>query len=94
MAARLRFPDASFAVGDILDRRMLQEIVSEPINTILSINVLEHIEDDSTAMAHLLSILKNGGYLLVSVPAMPLLYNDLDRLAGHFGAIRSVKWSG
>src|SRR3954447_16382853 len=84
MAARLRFPDASFAVGDILDRRMLQEIVSEPIDTILSINVLEHIEDDSTAIAHLLSILKNGGYLLVSVPAMSLLYNDLDRLAGHY----------
>ena len=48
-----------------------------------TINVLEHIEDDATAIANLVDVLKPGGHLLISVPALMLLYNDLDRLAGH-----------
>jgi SAM-dependent methyltransferase len=81
--ARANFPDQKFAACDILDRRQLRVLLPSSVDAIVSINVLEHIEDDSTAIANLVDVLKPGGHLLLSVPALAMLYNDLDRLAGH-----------
>lgn len=47
-------------------------------------DVLEHIEDARPFVASLLRHLKPGGLLLVNVPAVPALYGDYDRAAGHF----------
>jgi hypothetical protein len=46
--------------------------------------VLEHVADDAAALANLVDAIKPGGTLLISVPAMMGLYNDMDRLAGHY----------
>jgi SAM-dependent methyltransferase len=81
--ARTDFPARRFAACDILDRAQLRAVVGGDVDTIVSINVLEHIEEDSTAITNLVDILKPGGSLLLSVPALMMLYNDLDRLAGH-----------
>jgi len=81
--ARANFPDQKFAACDILDRSQLRALLPSNVDAIVSINVLEHIEDHSTAITNLVDILKPGGHLLLSVPALTMLYNDLDRLAGH-----------
>jgi 2-polyprenyl-3-methyl-5-hydroxy-6-metoxy-1,4-benzoquinol methylase len=81
--ARVAFPGRAFAVCDILDGAKLRAFLPRGPDAIVSINVLEHIEDDRTAIANLVDVLKPGGHLLLSVPAMMMLYNDLDRLAGH-----------
>lgn len=81
-AAR-RFPSSRFAQCDILDISRLESVVGGKADSILSVNVLEHIEDDQRAIANLISVLKPGGHVMLSVPALPFLYNDLDRLAGH-----------
>ena len=81
--ARAAFPTCAFAACDILDRAQLRAAVPDGADAIVSINVLEHIDDDRTAIANLVDALKPGGHLLLSVPALMLLYNDLDRLAGH-----------
>jgi 2-polyprenyl-3-methyl-5-hydroxy-6-metoxy-1,4-benzoquinol methylase len=47
------------------------------------INVLEHIDDDVTALADLRDLLKPGGRLCVFVPAFEGLYSDFDRRIGH-----------
>ena len=47
------------------------------------INVLEHIDDDSGALAQLYSRLEPGGQLAIWVPAFALLYSDFDRRLGH-----------
>src|SRR5262249_48336529 len=54
-----------------------------PFKSIVCLNVLEHIEDHGRAVRNLARALNPGGHLLVIVPALPALYNDLDRLAGH-----------
>lgn len=77
-------PDRSFAVCDILVRDQLHTLFPNGVETVFTINVLEHIEDDALAVANLVDVLKPGGHLLISVPAHMMLYNDLDRLAGHF----------
>ena len=48
------------------------------------VNVLEHIEDDERALTEIMNILKPGGYLLLFVPALKLLYSEFDRLVGHY----------
>ena len=46
-------------------------------------NVIEHIDDDNRAVAHLTNALTPGGHLFILVPALRQLYGELDRLAGH-----------
>jgi len=82
-AAKARFPGAQFARADILDPGFIEDILPERADSIVSINVLEHVQDDDTALKNLVHALKPGGMLMISVPAMTWLYNDLDRLAGH-----------
>jgi SAM-dependent methyltransferase len=54
------------------------------IDTIVLVNVLEHIEDDRAALAHLFRVLKPGGKLLVFVPALQVLMSTLDQIHGHY----------
>jgi SAM-dependent methyltransferase len=82
-AARKRFPSGRFARADILQPGFIDALLPNKADGIVSINVLEHIEDDSTAVSNLVEALKPGGTLMISVPALMGLYNDLDRLAGH-----------
>jgi SAM-dependent methyltransferase len=48
-----------------------------------TLNVLEHIEDDSAALGELFGVLRPGGRLLVYVPAFQVLYTSMDRKVGH-----------
>lgn len=52
-------------------------------DTAILINVLEHIDDDASALSSLLRALKPGGYLLLFVPALQWLFSNLDRIHGH-----------
>ena len=47
-------------------------------------NVLEHIEDDVAALRDLRALLKDGGALIVYVPAFQCLYSHLDADVGHY----------
>lgn len=82
-AASRRYPTARFEIADITAPEFVDRFAAEGPDAILCCNVLEHIPDDSRAVRHLAAVLKPGGRLLVFVPALPLLFNDLDRLAGH-----------
>lgn len=75
----------------IIKNTLESAIVDMDDNTydcIVMINVLEHIEDDLAAIRECQRIMKPGGFLLVLVPALPFLYSELDRLAGHFRRYR------
>lgn len=56
----------------------------EPVDTVLAINVLEHIEDDVEALRALSMLVKPGGNLVMWVPGYERLYGDFDRSVGHF----------
>lgn len=60
------------------------QLGAEAVDTVVMVNVLEHIEDDREALTHLLRILRPGGHLLLFVPALQGLMSKLDRLHGHF----------
>lgn len=52
-------------------------------DTLLYIDVLEHIEDDRYELEQAAAHLKPGGYLVVLGPAHPRLFSPFDRAIGH-----------
>lgn len=54
------------------------------LDTIVCLNVLEHIEDDRAALARLFAMLAPGGRLVLLVPAHRWLYGGIDRAIGHY----------
>jgi len=53
-------------------------------DTVVCLNVLEHIEDDEQALRNLYDTLIPGGRLLLYVPEDPALYGTMDKQVGHF----------
>ena len=54
------------------------------LDAVVMLNVLEHIEDDVTAIAQMLRIIKPGGIVVIEVPAGPHLYDGYDKCLMHF----------
>ena len=59
-------------------------LVAERFDTIICLNVLEHIEDDRASLAAMRRLLQPHGRLVLLVPALPGLYGTLDEALGHF----------
>ena len=70
--------------GFPLTDRDRQELLSSRLNTIVCLNVLEHIQDDKSTLADFASVLPTGGHLVLLVPAMKALYGTLDEHLHHF----------
>ncbi|MGI8868237.1 MAG: class I SAM-dependent methyltransferase [Mycobacteriales bacterium] len=58
--------------------------VGERVETVVAMNVLEHIEDDVAALRSLSDALVPGGRIVLWVPAYQALYGEFDRKVGHF----------
>ena len=56
---------------------------AQRVDTVLCVNVLEHIEDDEASLAHFFSILPSGGRVVLIVPALSPLYGTIDQALGH-----------
>lgn len=56
----------------------------QQFDTVVALNVIEHIEDDRQAVTNCAQLLKPGGQLVVLVPAFQALYNKFDEELGHF----------
>ena len=67
-----------------LDAKAPAEFVAEPFDTVVCLNVLEHIEDDLFALDQMREVLKPGGKLALLVPAHQILFGEFDRAVGHF----------
>ena len=59
------------------------ELRGHPVDTILCVNVLEHIEDHEKTLKTFYGILPREGRLVLLVPAHKALYGSLDRHLGH-----------
>ena len=62
----------------------LDNRIARSRDTVVLVNVLEHILDDGLAMRSIHDLLRPGGRLLLFVPAMPSLYSEIDRRKGHY----------
>jgi SAM-dependent methyltransferase len=53
-------------------------------DSVVCLNVLEHIRDDAKALEHMGSVLQPGGSVILIIPAFEWLYGPIDRNLGHF----------
>ncbi len=53
------------------------------MDSVVCVNVLEHIQDDASALRGIAEVLRRGGRLLLFVPALKALYGSLDKAFGH-----------
>jgi 2-polyprenyl-3-methyl-5-hydroxy-6-metoxy-1,4-benzoquinol methylase len=53
-------------------------------DSIIYVNVLEHIENDAAELKHIYRTLDKGGRCFIFVPALMWLYGEFDRKIGHF----------
>lgn len=53
-------------------------------DTVICINVLEHIKSHKLALNNMNKLLRQGGYLILLVPNSPFLFTTLDEALGHF----------
>ncbi|HEY8462331.1 MAG TPA: class I SAM-dependent methyltransferase [Blastocatellia bacterium] len=60
------------------------EFVAAPFDSVVCLNVLEHIEDDHFALEQMRDSLAQGGNLALLVPAHRFLFGLFDRAVGHF----------
>jgi glycosyltransferase involved in cell wall biosynthesis len=67
-----------------LDESAREDVGALRVDTVVCLNVLEHIEDDRTTLANLKEALSPGGRLVLLVPAFASLYGTLDEHLHHF----------
>lgn len=57
---------------------------TDRFDTVLYVDVLEHIEDDRSELDNVRHVLDPGGRLIILAPAHQWLYSEFDRAIGHF----------
>lgn len=68
-----------FQVAESLDA-----FVDTYFSSVYSLNVLEHIDEDVTALRDIREKMVPDGQIVLFVPAHPVLYSSFDRRIGHF----------
>lgn len=71
-------------VFDIVNPGIVEALRDYHINTVLCINVLEHVEDDCSALANIYNILEPAGRLIMFLPAFSVLYGSMDKTDNHY----------
>jgi SAM-dependent methyltransferase len=82
---RRRFPKNTTLSLDISDPKQMSLARSlGPFDTIVFLNVLEHVEDDVRALRLLRTLLSPTGRIVCLVPTHKFLYNPIDESLGHY----------
>jgi SAM-dependent methyltransferase len=58
--------------------------IGQSFDTVVGLNVIEHVQDDLRALRNIWEALDEGGCAIILVPYGPGLYGSLDEVLGHF----------
>ncbi len=67
--------------AESLDQHMPPDYQAD---TLVCMNVLEHIEQDGSALRTFVRLLRTGGKLILLVPAVPAVFGRIDQRLGHY----------
>ena len=85
-------PDISIIKGDALNPSCA--LAPGSFDTVVLLNVLEHIKEDSAALTCIFSMLTPGGRAVILVPAMKFAFGGLDKELGHFKRYEKADMAG
>jgi SAM-dependent methyltransferase len=57
---------------------------AEHFDSVYSVHVMEHVENDRQFLGEMLELTRPGGSVINLVPALPFLFSELDRNIGHY----------
>ena len=77
------YPHVRILKQDITNS-MQEELKINDFDTIVCLNVLEHIENDRGALINIHALMKEDARLIITVPALPFLMGSLDFAHGHY----------
>lgn len=84
LCEKIRFNNSQshFQIKKIINGTI--EIIEDYYDTIIYIDVLEHIEDSKKEIELIKKKLKKNGHLIILVPAFNFLFSEFDKNIGHF----------
>ncbi len=91
---RARFPkqaNLEAYVLDVQDPEFCQLARFRP-DSVVCLNVLEHVRDDRAALQHMHRVLDSGGRAVFILPAFESLYGPIDQNLGHFRRYSKSGW--
>lgn len=77
-------PNIQVANLDLAQAAQFEHVRTFRPDTVVCLNVLEHIEDDQTVLSNLFHVLPADARLVFLVPFNPKLTSEFDRQIGHF----------
>ena len=69
---------------DLSNAEHYDALKPEKPDTVISLNVVEHIEDDVGTLKNYYDVLQPGGHAVILVPAHQWLFSECDRALGHY----------
>ena len=85
--SKLLFDNLKFKFGEdkkIIIKNEILTLKENMFDTIVYLDVLEHIENDQQEIIKAFSSLKSGGKLIINVPAFQHLYSGFDKDVNHY----------
>lgn len=81
-----KFPASKIVELDLVDADFDNKFASllGTFDTVYALNVVEHIKDDNLAIQNAKKLLKDGGNIIILVPAYQSLYNRFDVVLEHY----------
>ncbi len=84
-------PNMQFRWLDVQNPAFL-DLKSLRPDTVVCLNVLEHVRDDRLALKHMHHVLVPGGRAIFLLPAFEALYGPIDSNLGHFRRYSKAGW--
>jgi SAM-dependent methyltransferase len=79
-----KLPNVTIEELDITHAPDIQHWKPRKADTIICLNVLEHIDNDEAALGNMREMVKSGAHIIIMVPAFQFAYGTIDKLDGHF----------
>jgi hypothetical protein len=74
----------NYKIETFKEVKLIKEYDNSKYDTIIYLDVIEHIENDQNEIFNAYNRLNKDGYLIINVPAFQFLYTDYDKKIGHY----------
>jgi SAM-dependent methyltransferase len=85
-AAAQRYLESRGLDPQRVQQQALDELIErgETVDNVISMDCLEHIEDDREAFKQIVDLVRPGGRIVITVPALMAVFGDRDEKQGHY----------
>jgi SAM-dependent methyltransferase len=79
----LRYAKASVPNVEFVQLDIARDRIDAAFDLVAAFDVIEHVDDDASAIAHMARMLADSGTLILSVPQYPFMWSSIDDIVKH-----------